>query len=106
MPKVHTVSQGEHLGSIAVSYGFGSYEPIWNHARNKELRNLRTDPLVLYPGDQVFIPDLQPKTITGATEQRHRIVVKTGKLKVRLRLLDSLGFPLASEPCELSVGGD
>jgi len=104
MPHVHAVAQGEHIATIAAAYGFGSYEPIWNHARNAELKKLRSDPFVLFPGDQLFIPDPQAKSFSAATGQRHQVVVKAGKVKVRVQLHDSLGSPLANEPCKLAIG--
>lgn len=99
----HTVVQGEHLSSIAKAYGFSSYKLIWNHAQNASLKKERQNPNVLFPGDQVFIPDKRKKQEVRSTGQTHRFLVKTEKLKLRLVLEDLYQKPIDNAKCELRV---
>ena len=86
MSKTHKVSQGECIDSIALRHGF-SPSTIWLHDSNAELKALRKDPNILFPRDEVFIPDLQPEKVDGGTDQRHKFVRKGVPAKLRLRFL-------------------
>ena len=61
---VHTVQQGEHLPALAERYGFQTIDPIWNDPANAELKQLRKNPMVLMPGDEVTIPDREQTALT------------------------------------------
>src|SRR4051812_26027945 len=87
MPREHTIQQGECIFSIATRYGH-KWDTIWNAPENEALRKERDHPGVLMPGDQVSIPDLQPKTFTLATGKRHKIVVALNLVTVRVRLME------------------
>ena len=100
---IHTVVQGEYLSGIAKMHGFSSYKVIWDHAQNAELKKQRQNPNVIFPGDQLFIPDKGTKQESGNTEQRHRFVLKTEKLKLRLVLEDFHEKPIVDAPCELRI---
>jgi len=69
----YTIQEGDCVSSIASKAGF-LWTTVWNHANNASLKQLRTDPNVLNPGDQIFIPDLTPKVLPKPTEQRHKFV--------------------------------
>ena len=88
---------------IAKKYGFSSHKKIWDHAQNAELKKQRQNPNVIFPGDQLFIPDKSEKKETRNTGQRHQFVLKTEKLKLRLVLEDLYEKPIANAPCELRV---
>lgn len=103
MATYHTVKQGEHLSRIAWQYGFTDYHVIWDHAENAALKQKRQNPHVLFPRDQLFIPDKQDKEVPGSTEQRHRFQVRQPTLKLRLVLEDMYEKPIANAPCELRV---
>ncbi len=62
--KIHTLRQGECLVSISLKYGF-SPENLWNNPANAQLKLNRPNYHVLYPGDQVIIPELQTKEEEG-----------------------------------------
>jgi hypothetical protein len=105
MASHYTVKQGDYLPKIAEENGFYDYLTIWDHAQNKQLKDKRKNPNVLAPGDELFIPDKTVKTEAGATGQRHRFKVKTGKLVLRLIVEDLYGKPVANAKCELRVDG-
>jgi Putative peptidoglycan binding domain/LysM domain len=103
MMTTHTVKQGEHLSQIAARYGFHDRDAIWNHPQNADLRGKRKNPNVLFPGDQLFIPDKEQRAEARPTERRHRFKVKTERLMLRLVLEDAYEKPIASARCELRV---
>jgi Putative peptidoglycan binding domain len=99
----HTVAQGEYLSMIAAEYGFRDYTIIWDHPNNAQLKDLRKNPNVLFPGDSLFIPDKEEKQEQGATSKRHTFQVKQEKLKLRLVLEDIYEKPIANAACVLFV---
>jgi hypothetical protein len=101
----HTVSPGECLASIAERYGFTNPRVVYDHPANEALRAARPDPNVLLAGDQVAVPERQVRTVTGATEQRHRFVVDRKLVYLRLRLLDGAGKPRAGLPYRVEYQG-
>jgi|ERR1019366_744923 N-acetylmuramoyl-L-alanine amidase len=102
----YTVVQGDHLSKIAKDNGFPDYHIIWDHPNNAELKDKRKNPNVLYPGDQVFVPDKEEKQESGSTEKRHTFQVKKEPLKLRLVLEDYLENPIANAPYALLVEGE
>src|SRR3989442_1021381 len=84
MEKRHTVKQGEHLPKIAESYGFRDYRTIWDHPNNALLKQKRQNPMVLFPGDELFIPDKDGKKVSCATGQRHRFKVSRQALMLQI----------------------
>lgn len=76
MAENHTVKQGENLARIAKQYGFKDINTIWEHPQNESLRNDRTSPDILYPGDVVHIPDKKPFKIKLSTNKVHTLVVR------------------------------
>jgi len=73
--------------SIAVEQGF-TWEKLWHHADNAELKRTRTSPNILAPGDIVHIPDKELRAESCAAEQKHRFVKRNCLVKLRLRLLE------------------
>jgi N-acetylmuramoyl-L-alanine amidase len=106
MGTYHTVVQGEYLSGIAKKYGFSSHKKIWDHAQNAELKKQRQNPNVIFPGDQLFIPDKSEKKETRSTGQRHQFVLKTEKLKLRLVLEDLYEKPIANAQCVLRIDNE
>jgi hypothetical protein len=99
----HTVVQGEYLSGIAKQYGFSSYKAIWDHAQNAALKKERQNPNVIFPGDQIFIPDKRKKQEARSTGKTHRFVLKAERLKLRLVVEDLYEKPLDNAQCELRV---
>jgi hypothetical protein len=89
---------------IASKYGFASYRTLWNHPQNADLRKLRKNPNVLYPGDAVFIPDLEKRIETRSTDQHHKFVKSTETLKLRIVVKDECDTAIANTPCDFRVG--
>jgi len=100
----HRVRQGECLSSIAKMYGFDDPSSIYQHANNAELRRLRPNPNLLYPGDTVVIPAHELPSFMLATGQHHKVVVTVPKRKVRVRVLDAHRKPFKSLPFKLDTG--
>lgn len=105
MGSYYTVVQGDYLSKIAKESGFPDYRIIWDHPNNADLKQKRQNPNVLYPGDQVFVPDRRQKEESGTTEKRHTFVVETEPLRLRLVLEDMYERPIANAPCALLIEG-
>ena len=60
------------MSSIAALYGFADYQLIYGDGANAELRRLRPNPNVLYPGDRVFVPEVTPSKQDCAVDAKHR----------------------------------
>ncbi|MGO9009083.1 MAG: peptidoglycan-binding domain-containing protein [Bryobacteraceae bacterium] len=102
--KYVAVAQGDSAESIAASSGL-LLDKIWGHPNNQALSQLRKDPHVLLPGDQLFVPDPEPKDITGAANQVHSFVRKGTSSKLHLVLLGDDKSPVVDQPYVLTVDG-
>jgi hypothetical protein len=100
---VHKVEQGDHLSSIAKQYGFELSDTIWDDGQNAKLKSERKNRYILYPGDEVFIPDKELKKESRATGATHEFKIKAEKLKLKMLLVDVNDKPRASEPCTLTI---
>jgi hypothetical protein len=90
--------------SMAEDSGF-LWETIWNHPDNAQLKQLRKDPNIIFPGDVVTIPDKDPRIESAPTDQRSQFVKKTERAQVRLRLLDLKRKPRANVDYVATVDG-
>lgn len=102
----HIVRQGEYLSRIARQYGYSDWKTIWNDPANATLKDKRKNPNILYPGDEVFIPDKSDKHELRATDKQHRFTVKRTPLKLIVVLDRRYARPLANVHGELSMQGD
>lgn len=100
----HVVRQGECLTSIARRYGFADPKAIYDDPGNAELRQKRTNPNLLFPGDQVFIPERDSTPITIRTGKRARLVATVPMREIRLVFKDLSGAPLSDAPFRLVAG--
>ena len=105
MPETYEVEPGDCMSSIAFSHGF-FWETLWNDASNAELKARRKNPNVLMTGDVVQIPDLTVKQEPGATETRHKFMLKGVPEKLRMRFLDANHKPRANVEYVLEIDGD
>jgi hypothetical protein len=101
---VHTVAQGECVSSIADKEGF-FWESIWQHDRNKSIRQKRKNPNALQPGDQLFIPDIRKREESCSTAQRHRFQLKGVPVRFNVQVLNEQGEPRAGVPFVLDIDG-
>ena len=105
MPKQHTVQQGDCLSSIAKQYGFADWRTIYSHHLNIRFRQKRKDPNVLFPGDQLFIPDKTVKSENCETTKVHTFRLTRKQTRLQLIVRDIDGEPLAGKKYKLSVAG-
>lgn len=99
----HTVAQGECLTRIASRYGFASYDTIWNHPVNADLRQKRPDPHVIHPGDRLFIPTSDRKEVHRSTGASHQFKVRRMTKMLRLAVEDLAGKRIAGAAYELLI---
>jgi hypothetical protein len=99
----YTIQQGDCVTSLAAQAGL-LWTTIWNHPKNIKLRQLRKDPNVLLPGDQIFIPDLEIKQVDKPVDQKHTFVRKGVPAKLKIRLLDQ-DQPRANVTYQLEIDG-
>jgi len=102
MPKTVTASQGDCIASIAYDHGFFP-DTIWNHEKNRDLKDLRKNPNVIAPGDEVHIPDLTIEEMDKPTEKRHRFRRKGVPEVLRVQFLTE-GEPRADQECQVKLG--
>jgi Putative peptidoglycan binding domain len=102
----HIALQGEHLSGIAEKYGFHDYRLIWNHPENSDLKNRRTNPNVLFPGDLIAIPDKRLKEVGAASDKRHTFILHKQPLMLKLVVERIYYKPFANAACELMTGLD
>ena len=100
---MHTVAQGECLSSIAKQYGFHDYRTIYDHANNADFRQLRKNPNVINAGDQLFIPEKDPKVVERPTGAVHTFQVQRRKTLLRIVVKDQEDQPLRNQPYTLEV---
>jgi N-acetylmuramoyl-L-alanine amidase len=88
MPGVYTVKQGDCLSSIAARCGFNSYHSIYDHPENADFKRERSNPNVIYPGDALYIPELELGKQDCPTDQLHKFRLTKPLVKLRIKLLD------------------
>jgi N-acetylmuramoyl-L-alanine amidase len=93
---IYPVNQGDHLASIAEDQGYASFVTIWNHADNVSLRQRRTTPQILLPGDEVVIPEKNVATFQRPTGANHTFTVTLPPLHLRAKVIDYFDKPLAN----------
>jgi peptidoglycan hydrolase-like protein with peptidoglycan-binding domain len=106
MAGMHTVKQGEYMAFIAAQYGFTNWQTIWNLPQNANLKSQRQNPNVLFPGDQVYVPDPAVKNVAKPTDNTHTFKLKNSTLKLLLTLQDMYEKPIANAKCVLSLDGN
>lgn len=100
---MHTAVAGDSIPSIAYAAGLFP-DTVWNDPQNAELKALRGDMNVLFPGDVVFVPEKKRRMETAATDQRHKFRRKGVPCKLRIQLFH-VETPRANEEYEVSIEG-
>ena len=104
MAEYYTVKQGDCFASIAQKFGFPNYRKIYDHPENASLKQIRPNPNLLAPGDVVYIPDLQSKDYSRATEKRHSFKLNRQPTVVRIVVADEKGKPFSGNKYSLTIG--
>lgn len=102
--KTHIVEQGEYLSLIGDRYGT-SWQRIWNHPANEDIRNRRKSPNILHPGDELKIPDIEIREESVRTGVAHRFILERKPQIFRLVLRDSFDQPMEGMEYELEIPG-
>ena len=97
------VGSQDSILSIAKSRGF-FWKTIWDHGRNSKLKQLRKEPEILMPGDEVYIPKIDPKKVSKPNEARHKFKLKGEQAKFKIQL-KQLGEPRKGEEYILVIDG-
>lgn len=101
----HVVLQGEDLKRISYQYaGCHNLTDIRNLPENRELFQTRQD-AILQPGDRIFLPEIQIKSLAVETEQTHRFRRHTQR-RLHLKFENESGEPIANSGYSLNVEGD
>jgi hypothetical protein len=103
MPSKHIVERQECLVSIARRFKFVDYRDIYDDPLNDAFRLKRPDPNVIFPGDEIMIPDPKRNEVDCETNQLHHFVLQRPTRMLNLRLLDQAKRPLKNEPYELTI---
>jgi len=103
---IHRVSQGECLSSIAKKYGFHDWKTIYNHGSNQAFRTKRPNPNLIYPGDEINIPEPEKKQAGKAVDQKHKFKVKGRRTHLRLLIEDFDGTAVTGKNYLLDVEGE
>jgi hypothetical protein len=88
MSRTYIVKQGEHLAGIAAKHGFTNHRVIFDNPANAELKKLRPNPNILFPDDQVVIPDKVIKEVPKPTDKKHVFAVTLQELRFRVKVLN------------------
>jgi Putative peptidoglycan binding domain/LysM domain len=103
----YIVRAGDFLSKIATDHGIANWRTIYDHPNNADFRRRRPNPNLIYPGDQLFIPE-RPSTAkevaapAGGTAKfrAHRELNS-----LEMTLVDFEGLPLANKPFTLEIEG-
>jgi hypothetical protein len=82
----HTVIQGECTITLADRYGLLP-DRVWNWPENDQLKSLRVDKSILYPGDQLVIPPKRYNAISANTGKIYCLKRKAALTKFQMRFL-------------------
>src|SRR5260221_10827273 len=102
MPTRYKVEAGDCISSLAFDNGLLP-DTIWNHPDNAHLRCRQRN--ILLPGDEVVIPDVELKEVSGATDKRHCFVRKQVREILRVVVHDAMDKPLANMKYTLTIDG-
>ena len=108
--RLHIVKEGEWMTSIAHKYGFASGNEIYEYDKNAPLRELRSDPDVIYPGDEVWIPPCPYEVevelpSTGGQASWKVVGEKPQPETLDMVIRDDQDEPLANMDYVLRIGG-
>jgi N-acetylmuramoyl-L-alanine amidase len=104
MPVQYVVKQGDSVSSVASKFRI-PWKKIYYDAANAEFREKRPNPHVIYPGDQIFVPDREIMHQPRPTDKRHKFLLHQQKVMLRIAMLNADGDPLSGCPYKLELAG-
>ncbi len=103
MSPMYTVKQGDYLAKIAKAHGLADWRRIYNDPQNASFREKRPDPDLLFPGDQLFIPDKKLQETTCHTENKYTFTIQRPKYEIQMTMRDEEGSPIPLLKYELKT---
>lgn len=104
MPVKHTIEQGECLSSIAKLYGFDDWRVIYNHPDNATFKQNHPNPNIIFPDEELVIPNRDEGGVAAATGKKHVFEIKFDKTLLRIVTKDMKDNPFANKPYKLILG--
>ena len=105
--RAHVVRPGDCIESVAAEVGC-SFRALWDHPENDALRERRTSPSLLAPGDVIHIPDdLRPAPLRISPGGTHRFQCEVPRTTIRVRLVrrdDEGARAVAGVPFRIEAG--
>ncbi|MFN0130961.1 MAG: peptidoglycan-binding protein [Phycisphaerales bacterium] len=100
----YTVVQGDWLSKIAARFGLPSWKTIYYAPENGPFRSKRPDPNLIFPGDEVWIPEPKIEPDPGDTEKKHRFKLKPRPPEMlRILVRRETGEPYADRKFKIMV---
>jgi len=101
----HTAKPGDTIIALANANGWKSADDLLNDSGNSSLKESRTDPGVLLPGDVVTIPTRTLLQAPSPIDAKHTFKVTRPKAWIRLAVKDADGVALAGKKYQLTIDG-
>ena len=98
-----TVQQQDSVENLAFARGL-FWQTVWDHPENAALREVR-DPMVLLPGDRLFVPALRPGWREAPTHRRHTFRRRGVPSRIRV-VFEVNGVPQAGVPYVITMDGE
>ena len=102
---MYTVVQGDCLSSIALQFGYADWRNIYNDPANASFRQLRPNPNLIYPGDEIFIPDPEADPEEAPTDAWTEFKIDSQKTFIRVRMMDGNNAAFSGKKYQLDVNG-
>lgn len=101
----YVVKKGDCLSGIAWMHGFERWQTIYESPENASFRKKRPNPNVIYPGDELVIPEKEVKELDCAAEKLHRFELCRSKWMLRIELRDEIYKGIENLPYTLEIPG-
>jgi N-acetylmuramoyl-L-alanine amidase len=106
MAKIHNVQQGETVSSIARKYGFPDWQALYNHPDNSALKEKRPNPDLIYPKDEIAIPERNLAKFKAKLNEKQTFKSKAKRNVIKLKIGAIGGVLWANRKVELKVDED
>jgi hypothetical protein len=108
---MYRVRQGDTLTSIARKSGLADWQTIYDRPENAAFKAKcergERDPNILFPDEEIFVPNREMQHAPSQTDQRHTFrIPPLPKTKLRIVLELDAGKPIKNEDWELTVDGE